>query len=207
MIKKALISRRWYLFLFLIFIFGIITFLLLRDNLTMIDDTVYNFIRKYRNDNLTEFFKIISNLASPIVLLLITILTLFLKEKKYFKVILINLIIVTLLNQVLKFLFYRPRPFDMIVKEVGYSFPSGHSMASMAFYGLFAYLLYKHVNNKYLKWGSIIFVFIIIFLIGLSRIYLRVHYASDVIAGFSLSLSYLIIFISFYAHKKLVSNT
>lgn len=177
--------------------------MLLRDNLTLIDDTIYNLIKKFRNDNLTIFFKIISNFASPIVLLLITVLSAFLKDKKYFRIISLNLIIVTVLNQLLKIIFSRPRPFDMIIKEIGYSFPSGHSMASMAFYGLFAYLLYKNINNKYIKWLSIIFIFILIFLIGLSRIYLRVHYPSDVIAGFSLSLSYLIIFISFYASEKL----
>ena len=202
--KKHLLNNRyWYLFSILIFIFGITTFLLLRDNLSFIDDTVYNFIKIFKNDSLTNIFKIISNLASPIVLILITVLTSFIKDKKYFRMISLNLIIVTLLNQLLKIVFSRPRPFDMIIKEFGYSFPSGHSMASMAFYGFFAYIIYKKVNNKYIKYLSIFGIFTIIFLIGLSRIYLRVHYPSDVIAGFCLSLSYLIIYIYVSASKKI----
>lgn len=200
--KSIFRKKRLYLFLILLFVFGIVTFLLLRNNIAFVDDTIYNYIKRFHTDNLINVFKIISNLASPIVLILITVLTAFIKDKKYFRVIAINLIIVTILNQFLKIVFSRPRPFDMIIKEVGYSFPSGHSMASMAFYGLFAYLIYKNVNNKWAKWICILLIFIIIFLIGLSRIYLRVHYASDVIAGFCLSLSYLIIFISMYASKK-----
>ena len=138
--KKQYLSKRWYLFSILIFIFGLITFLLLRENLSFIDDTVYNFICKFRCNSLTYIFKVISNLASPIVLILITVLSALLKDKKYFRMISLNLVIVTLLNQILKLIFSRPRPFDMIIKEFGYSFPSGHSMASMAFYGLIAYL-------------------------------------------------------------------
>ena len=76
-------------------------------------------------------------------------------------------------------------------------------MISMGFYGLLIYIIYINTNNKYIKWISIILCSILILLIGLSRIYLRVHYASDVLAGFLISLSYLILFISLYAKKEL----
>lgn len=91
----------------------------------------------------------------------------------------------------------RPRPTEFrIVEETGYSFPSGHSMVSMAFYGYLVYLIYKYVKNKYIKWTSITLLSILIFLIGISRIYLGVHYTSDVVGGFLISIAYLIIYIN-----------
>ena len=91
----------------------------------------------------------------------------------------------------------RPRPTEhRIIDESGYSFPSGHSMVSAAFYGFLIYLIYKNVKNKYLKWGLITILSLLVFLIGVSRIYLGVHYTSDVLAGFLVAISYLIIFIT-----------
>lgn len=69
-------------------------------------------------------------------------------------------------------------------------------MISMAFYGFLIYLIYKNVNNKYLKLSLIVMLSILIVMIGISRIYLGVHYTSDVCAGFLISISYLIIFIN-----------
>jgi len=93
-------------------------------------------------------------------------------------------------------LFGRPRPTEYrIIDESGYSFPSGHSMVSMAFYGFLIYLVYKKVENKYVKWLLCTLLSILILLIGVSRIYLGVHYASDVIGGFCFSIVYLIVFV------------
>ena len=69
-------------------------------------------------------------------------------------------------------------------------------MVSMAFYGYLIYLIYKYVKNKYIKWISIVLLSILICTIGVSRIYLGVHYTSDVLGGFLVSISYLILFIS-----------
>jgi undecaprenyl-diphosphatase len=106
-----------------------------------------------------------------------------------------------LLNQVLKRIIRRPRPTGInLIKENGFSFPSGHSMVSMAFYGVLIYLINKSKLNKETKLLLSLLLSILILFIGISRIYLGVHYASDVLAGFSLSLAYLII--SIYIYEK-----
>lgn len=102
-----------------------------------------------------------------------------------------------MLNLVLKNIVERPRPIGYrLIDETGYSFPSGHSMISTAFYGLIIYLIWKNVRNTKLKYISCILLALLILLIGISRIYLGVHYASDVIGGFTISIAYLIIFTS-----------
>ena len=119
------------------------------------------------------------------------------KNKKIGLSIFSNLVIITVLNQLLKRILQRPRPTEFrIIEETGYSFPSGHSMVSMAFYGYLIYLIYRYVKNKYVKWISIAFLSVLICSIGVSRIYLGVHYTSDVLGGFLVSISYLILFIS-----------
>jgi len=142
--------------------------------------------------------KFITNFGGAIILIVVTIaLFISIKNKKIRLSIFSNLVIITILNQLLKRILQRPRPTEYrIIEETGYSFPSGHSMISMAFYGYLIYLIYKYVKNKYIKWISIILLSILICVIGISRIYLGVHYASDVLGGFLISISYLIIYIS-----------
>ena len=150
------------------------------------------------SDFATPIAKFITNFGGAIILIgLAFTLFIFIKNKKIGVSIISNLAIITVLNQLLKRIVQRPRPTEFrIVEESGYSFPSGHSMVSMAFYGYLIYLIYKYVKNKYLKWISIILLSILICSIGISRIYLGVHYTSDVLGGFLVSISYLILFIS-----------
>ena len=142
--------------------------------------------------------KFITNFGGTIVLIVLTIvLVILIKNRKIGLSIFTNLAIITILNQLLKRILQRPRPTEFrIIEETGYSFPSGHSMISMAFYGFLIYLIYKYVKNKYVKWISIILLSILICSIGVSRIFLGVHYTSDVLGGFLISISYLIIYIS-----------
>ena len=142
--------------------------------------------------------KFITNFGGAIFLIVVTIvLFILIKNKKIRLSIFLNLVIITILNQLLKRILQRPRPTEYrIIEETGYSFPSGHSMISMAFYGYLIYLIYKYAKNKYIKWISIVLLSILICAIGISRIYLGVHYTSDVLGGFLISISYLVIYIS-----------
>lgn len=158
----------------------------------------YDIVSKLFKFNVsTPIAKFITNFGGAIfVISLTTILFFVIKDKKIGISIIANLGIVTILNQIIKFIMQRPRPTEFrIIEETGYSFPSGHSMVSLAFYGYLVYLIYKYINNKHLKRTLIIILSILICVIGVSRIYLGVHYTSDVLGGFLISLAYLIIYI------------
>jgi undecaprenyl-diphosphatase len=92
----------------------------------------------------------------------------------------------------LKTLFQRKRPLSPLLKAAkGLSFPSGHSIMAVTFYGLLLYILLHTINAEWVKWLLAILLIALIILIGFSRVYLRVHYASDVLAGFIIGLLWL----------------
>lgn len=186
------------LFICLVLVIGIVEDVLDKE-IDTLDVAGYNLVSKYLiSDNITPIAKSITQFGGVVILVsFATILLLAIKDKKIGCLIWGNLGIATLLNQILKHIVQRPRPMEYrIIDESGYSFPSGHSMVSAAFYGFLIYLIYRNVKNKYVKWFSILGLSMLVILIGISRIYLGVHYTSDVIAGFLISISYLIIFTS-----------
>lgn len=100
-----------------------------------------------------------------------------------------------LLNFLLKTTFKRTRPLDfMIVNEKGFSFPSGHAMASLTFYGMLIYLAWKSKLKKSAKVSLSVADGVLVALIGFSRIYLGTHYFTDVLAGFIVSTTFLIVY-------------
>ena len=185
----------------IVFFVSLVLFLLIAENIftkeiLSMDTLGYSFISSFISDNVTVFMKFITYFGSAYVLIPLTVLLFIItKNKKLHILIGSNLILVTFLNQFLKFFFQRPRPEEYrFISESGYSFPSGHSMVSMAFYGLLIYIVYGYVKNVYLKYGLMVILFMLILFIGISRIYLGVHYTSDVLGGFLLSICYLIVF-------------
>ena len=116
-----------------------------------------------------------------------------------------NTLTSTLLNNALKLSLLRERPTWKLYNPVGYSYPSGHSMTSFAFYGLIIYLIIKYYKGK----GRKIIVgllSLLILVIGISRIYLGVHYFTDVIGAYLFDIGYLIIFITLIENKKLIKE-
>ena len=97
------------------------------------------------------------------------------------------------LMALLKQLFSRPRPgIPLLYSAKGLSFPSGHALMSITFYGLLIYITYKLVKKGWIRWSIIVLLMLLIAFIGFTRIYLRVHYASDVIAGYSIGFLWLV---------------
>lgn len=188
---------KWIALLVAIIIFGIIVYYLNLGTIIHFDNIIYDAISKTINSGLTQFLKIVTTLGGPLgIICILILLTIFIKKKSYKKYIWLNLIIIFAINQLLKLLFYRERPnIKRLVEENGFSFPSGHSMVSTAFYGFLIYLIYKEINNKKIRNILITILVILVATIGISRIYLGVHYASDVIGGISLAVAYLIIYI------------
>lgn len=98
------------------------------------------------------------------------------------------------LNLVLKALYNRPRPLLPLTSATGLSFPSGHAMISACFYGLLIFLVQTHIRrHRMLQWGLTGLLVLLILLIGLTRVYLRVHYATDVLAGLLAGVTWLLI--------------
>lgn len=94
-----------------------------------------------------------------------------------------------LLNELLKFWFHRARPASALIHQYGLSFPSGHAMMSLAFYGCLAWLAVQHGRH----WGWAVALVAFALLIGLTRVFLHVHYPTDVVAGFCGGVAWLVL--------------
>lgn len=164
-----------------------------------IDENAYSLIISLMSKNMTATMMFISYLGSAATLITLTIaFIILLKNRRISAYIALNLVLVFLLNRILKLIIGRPRPSVLrLVVEDGYSFPSGHSMVSMGFYGFLIYLIWVNIKNKKIKYPLVVFLSLLILFIGISRIYLGVHYFTDVIGGFIIAILYLIIFIKF----------
>lgn len=194
----SFLKKNYWLFLCFCFFFFflLIAHVILKEEMLEFDRVIYNYINSFFSDDMTIFFELITNLASGYILIGMCLLTfLFVKKKRFFYFMSFNFINTVVFNQILKLIFARERPLGIaIIDEFGYSFPSGHSMTAMSFYGLLIYLTFCSGLNKCYKVFIITCLCLLILLIGISRIYLGVHYASDVIGGFCISISYLILF-------------
>jgi len=117
------------------------------------------------------------------------------KKQNWFSIRVITIAISSLvLMLLLKQLFQRKRPLSPLLKAAkGLSFPSGHAIMAVTFYGLLIYILQHSITIDWVKWFVTILITVLIVLIGFSRVYLRVHYASDVGAGFIIGLLWLLL--------------
>ena len=186
---------KWIVCILSLTIFLILGYLIKTKNDLYLDNAIYSFISKVINNNLTHIIKFITFLGSATFVISLTVLALlFIKNKRIGIFMAIDLIVITIFQYILKPIFGRIRPVDInLIEETSYSFPSGHSLTAMAFYGFIIYLIYKS-NLKYKKL-LITLLSVLILLIGLSRVYLGVHFITDVLGGFTFSVFYLILFI------------
>ena len=191
--------RRWIIFLLCIIPFAFLAWNAAHHGITRADALGQNLRLTVISDGLTPIVKAVTTLGSAkgliaeAVILLIALTAM--RRWKLGVSAAVNLLLAWLLNERLKGVFQRPRPADpWLVQETGFSFPSGHSMVSMAFYGFLIYLVWRCVTDKKLKYTLTAVLGALILMIGLSRIYLGVHYVTDVIGGFLIALCYLTVY-------------
>jgi len=198
---------KWIIFGIYLFIFLLIGINILNDSTLVIDTVMYEWISKYIiGENMTFFMKFITWFGSTIGIIIVGLISLFIiRDRKINISLTICLVLGTTINNIVKIIFSRPRPnINPLVLENTYSFPSGHSMMSMILYGYLIYLVYNYVKNKNIKWLLITLLSILILSIGFTRVYLGVHYFSDVIGGFIFGIVYLIMYIEI--SKKVKKN-
>lgn len=156
------------------------------------DKAISSTVQSLRSDGLTPIVKGITVLgkskAEAVIFIIIALIMLFkFKQRRETLVLLVGVLTAWGLNIVLKNLIARERPpGPWLIEETGLSFPSGHAMVSSLFYGLIGYLLWMNVRRRVkTAWLIPAAAAVLIVCIGLSRIYLGVHYPSDVLAGFA----------------------
>lgn len=168
------------------------------DTLAHYDQRITDYVISFRNPVLTNYFKMMTEIGDVngyLVILGICVLLTFLvfKRWKYIGQITLVLILATVSNMMLKRFIDRARPgIEHLVVVKTLSYPSGHAMSAMAFYGFLTYLLYKLKMNGFLKFFLMVLLGLVILSIGLSRIYLGVHFPSDVAGGFIAGLIWVI---------------
>ncbi len=176
-----------------------------------IDNSIYQLIKKMRTENITQILKIITNLGGIsslfFISLTVAVILCIFKKRKIGTIIVLNLLISSSIYIILKNIIQRVRPdiSQSLINEAGYSFPSGHTTNNTAFYALLIYLICKNVKNKNICIILSVILGIIPILIGFSRIYLGVHYFSDVIAGFCLGII-CVIFVTSVAYNRITRD-
>lgn len=187
------------LFVLCLWVLFIMADMIFEDKNFSFDERVFALIKPWVSNTQTHIMQVITFIGSQNFLLPANIILigfyLFFKRNKTtaFNIAAISITSV-LVMFLMKFFLQRERPLvPLIAKVHGYSFPSGHTFTSVTFYGIIAYIIYRNVHNKLLKWGLIILCIILVILVGYSRVYLRLHYASDVIAAFCLGLIWLVL--------------
>ncbi len=164
---------------------------LLENELKRFDQIIVGFVGLLNSPLTTRIMKAITIMGSPAMMIFLALLVWFYlhRVKKHFwdaNMVIVSLTGSWIMNEILKWLFQRQRPdIAHLVKATGYSFPSGHAMVSFAFYGMLAYLMRINIGTRKQRSFFVCLFLFLVFAIGFSRIYLGVHFPSDVLAGYA----------------------
>ena len=205
-IKTLLVSL---LFIISIFVFGYIAHEIVGENETAFDEKAFHFFAGFNSPGFITINRILtffgaSYFSISAYIILLTIL--FLSGRKTDR---INIVIIAITSSALMFglkeFFHRKRPDLPLVRTLdNFSFPSGHALSSFIFCSVLVYLVWKGGLHTAWKWVLAVLLILFSISIGISRIVLRYHYASDVIAGFCLAVAWVIF--SLWLEKKLTSR-
>lgn len=191
--KKAL---KWIIFGILLIVFIMIMICIKNGKIVHFDNATYKLVTYNTNtilDNINHIFTFFGSTIWMVLLALTFLITI--KDKKKAIIICGCLIISILLNIGIKNIFMRERPLvRKLVEETSFSFPSGHTTAAVSLYGIVLFFIIKSnlAKNKKIIYSTGLIM--LIFFIGVSRIYLGAHFASDVIGVTVISIAFLILY-------------
>lgn len=189
-------NKRILLSLFLGILFFIVMILVLLGKTGNFDQMVYNTIISFRNSFFDFYFINVTKLANTSTIIFVVLLVVIIFRNRYALFLVVSSLDSILLTTIFKYFVQRSRPSGLkLIEQGGYSFPSGHTMISVCVYGYFLYLVMTKIKNKIVKYSVSILLILVILSIGVSRIYVGVHFASDVLAGYLLSICYLLLLI------------
>ncbi|GER74538.1 phosphatase PAP2 family protein [Weizmannia acidilactici] len=163
------------------------------------DLPIISFVQGFISDHMTSVMLAITFLGSVQGAASITLIFVLILWIKKYRTLSIYLAVSVALgagvfNRILKYIFKRQRPDIMrVIQETGYSFPSGHSMGSMILFGCLVFILFRVAKKQWSKFAGTLFAMFIVLNIGISRIYLGVHYPSDVVGGYAAGLIWVIL--------------
>jgi membrane-associated phospholipid phosphatase len=195
------------LFALVLFFFGLITDEIVLEDKRSFDDAIFKMVEPLRSAGLTNFMKLVTFFGSQMFLLpaYIGIAVYILAfQRKTARSLGVSAVAISGAGIVFIFknIFRRPRPLAPLVDDIAsFSYPSGHSFSAFTFAGIIIYLIYLSKMKVWVKWLLSILLFLFAALIALTRVYLNVHFPSDILAGFLLSMLWLSI--SFYAIKRM----
>jgi membrane-associated phospholipid phosphatase len=192
-----------------LYLFGLITHEVLSEQEETADQIVSDFVNHhFVSAGVTEVMIVVTYFASKqflIIAFLVLALwcVVFKKDKRLALETIIIGLTGYLINATLKETFQRARPADPLIDPlINFSYPSGHASSGIIFYGLLTYLIWRSDISKPAKYIFSIVLVAFALLIGFSRIYLGMHYASDVMAGFCVGFAWLIISLWVISHLR-----
>ena len=190
-----------------ILLFMLLGYAIETDLTLAIDHCIYSHLITFQSDGLTSLFKLITFFGGTLWLVILGIALLMISAKVNIVHIPFNMLIALLSYRILKGIYMRPRPDVLrLIYESNYSFPSGHATLSMVTYGLLILELYYRIKNKKIRNLSCALLAFLILGIGISRIYLGVHYFTDIIGGYLVGLILIFIDVLLVEKKKIAYN-
>ena len=185
-----------------IIIYLIIMIMVIFNKLSFLDTYIYKIIYGLRNAFWDFIFINITKMGNITIILIIVIALLLKINRKNQEILSLTVILTVLSNQLIKLIVKRPSPNHIrLIRQAGYSFPSGHSMISIAVYGFLLYYIQKKYKKKYSKVIISTILVLLIIMIGISRVYVGVHYPSDIVGGYFLSI-YILKMVIYFSQKN-----
>lgn len=193
------------LIILLIISFITITYFVVNGHLLALDQLLISKITPIETDFLTIIMNLFSFIGSTKTVIFISfnlLLVIYKLYKKWQEIFLFLIVLTgsTAINQLAKFLIKRERPVSEFIIVTGFSYPSGHTMGAMSLYGIITFLLWRHVRTFSRRIILILFSIVMIMIIAFSRIYLGVHYPSDIVGALLLSGIWLYLTIWIFQH-------